>query len=134
MSLKSISHLVVLILATSAAPSITFADSLTRSNCWAADYSDGSKRTLCFVSSRRVTMTNAGRTTDNKWSTCKWSGDYKKQGADVTVTFHQNSGKCTNGASSPEFTAVCQFSGENLSCKGSSIVDGKTYQFAGTFK
>jgi hypothetical protein len=118
-----------------AAPSgMTHADSLTRSSCWIALFGDSSKRTLCFVASGRVTMTNSNRLSGGTgWSTCDFSGDYVQGAATVTITFAANSGTCTNGASSPEFTAVCEFSGDNLPCRGSSIVDGKTYEFNGTF-
>jgi len=122
---------IVVMLVSSAA----FADALTRSSCWVASFDNGSKRTLCFLSSGRTTMTNANQIAGGtQWSTCEFSGDYIRRGEDVTVTFPANSGRCTNGALSPSFTAVCTFAGDALPCKGSSIVDGKTYEFRGTFK
>jgi hypothetical protein len=126
--------LAVLALVIAAPSGEALAASLTRSKCWNVSFDNGSKRALCFFSASRVKMTNSNRTADGaSWSTCNFSGDYVERGASVTITFAPHSGKCTNGASSPEFTAVCDFSGDSLPCRGSSIVDGKTYEFNGTF-
>jgi hypothetical protein len=122
-------------LVVATAPSgIAFAASLTRSNCWTARYSDHSERSLCFFGAGRVTMTNTNREQGSQgWSMCQFSGDYTQDSTYVIVTFHPNSGKCTNGALSPEFTAVCEFSGQNLKCRGSTILEDKTSVFSGTF-
>jgi hypothetical protein len=134
MKRKIIAGFALLVLAAVVLPGIASAAPLTRSNCWVATFDNGSKRTVCFFASGRVTMTNASPTTNSKqWSECKFAGDYLERGAKVTITFAPRSGKCSNGASSPQFTAVCEFSGESLPCEGSSIVDGKTYPFVGTF-
>jgi hypothetical protein len=110
------------------------ADALTRSGCWVATYSDG-KSILCFRSSSRATMaktaTALGTTST---STCFFSGDYIKSEESVTVTFPDHSGKCTNNALSPEITVVCTFTGDKLTCKGSQVMLGKTYEFKGIFK
>jgi hypothetical protein len=127
----------LLVIAAAAAllPSKSMADALTRSNCWDYLSDKGDKRTLCFLNQPRVTMVNYNHTVDGKgWSTCNWSGNYSQSDTKITVTFPQNSGKCTNGASSPATTAVCDFSGESLACKGSTIIDGKTYGMDLVFK
>jgi hypothetical protein len=116
-------------------PSKSMADALTRSGCWVYLGDAGDKRTLCFFDRPRVAMTNYNYTTDHSsFSTCKWSGNYSQSGDKITITFPQNSGKCSNGASSPETTAVCDFSGDSLSCQGSTIIDGKTYKLDLVFK
>lgn len=116
-----------------ALPGLATADSLTRSGCWT--FEEASKRTLCFLASGRVKMTNRNRTSDDKgWSTCEWTGLYVQTDARVTVAFAAGSGKCTNGASSPQVAATCDFSGESLDCRGSSIVDGKLYELDLVFK
>jgi hypothetical protein len=109
------------------------ADTLTRSNCWLATFGDTDKRILCFLGFGKVTMTDAA-VDSTSWSTCNFSGNYKKDGDGVTVTFPANSGRCTNGASSPELTAVCTFTGNTLPCKGTSFAPGKTYEFEGIFR
>ncbi len=117
-----------------AGPSSTaLADSLTRSGCWLFNESP-TKVTLCFSGSSRVTMSKTTTTTDHSISTCQFSGSYIKRGDAVTVTFQPNSGKCTNGARSPAWFVVCDFSGESLPCRGSTIVDGKTYEVGLTFE
>ena len=131
---KILGGLAIWVLFVAAPASIAVADPLTRSECWVAKFDDNSKRTMCFVSSSRVTMTNFQHVVDStKWSTCEFSGDYIRHGADLTVTFAEHSGKCSNGALSPEFTAVCAIADDSIACKGSSIVAGKTYEFVGTF-
>ena len=117
-------------------PSRSMADALTRSRCWVYLGEAGDKRTLCFFDPPRVTMTNFNYiTTDHStYSTCKWSGNYSQSGDKITTTFPQNSGKCSNGASSPETMAVCNFSGDSLSCQGSTIIAGKTYELNLVFK
>jgi hypothetical protein len=112
---------------------VAAADVLTRTNCWLASFSDSNKRVLCFLGFGRVTMT-AAIVDSARWSTCNFSGTYKKDGDDVTVTFPANSGRCTGGGSSPELTAVCTFTGDMLPCKGTSSVAGKTSEFEATFK
>jgi hypothetical protein len=109
------------------------ADVLTRSNCWLASFGESDKRILCFLGFGRVTMTDAA-VDSTKWNTCNFSGTYKKDGDDVTVTFPANSGRCTDGALSREFIVTCTFTGDTLPCKGSSMVSGRTYEFEGTFK
>ncbi len=117
-----------------AAPSVTSAASLTRSSCWVASWSDGSKRTVCFLDSGRLTMTNEASTTDHKWSTCRFAGKYVRSGNAITIRVPKNSGKCTNGANSPNYNATCDFTGEELMCKGGSVVDGKKYNSSLTLK
>jgi hypothetical protein len=108
---------------------------LTRSNCWTSTIDSGAKRTLCFAGSDRVKMTNRNVTSDGKaWTSCEWSGQYVQTGATVTVAFAKGSGKCSNRAASPQWSATCKFSGNDLACEGSSIVDGKTYEINLTFK
>ena len=80
-------------------------------------------------------MTNRNRTSDDKgWSSCEWSGLYTQTAAKVTVAFAPGSGKCTNGAASPQWSATCDFSDEGLDCQGSAIVDGKVYEVNLLFK
>jgi hypothetical protein len=122
-------------LAVAAPSSTALADSLTRSTCWTFDFKErGSTRTLCFSGSRKVTMRNRNLTATKEWSRCEWTGEYSQDNGKVRATFVQGSGKCSNGAASPQFTAVCDFNGELLVCEGSSVVDGKTYDFSGTFE
>jgi len=131
---KILGSLAILVVFVAAPVSIASAASLTRAECWVAKFDDNRKRSMCFVSSNRVTMTNFQHVVDStSWSTCEFSGDYVRHGADLTVTFAEHSGKCSNGALSPEFTAVCTIADDSIACKGSSIVAGKTYEFVGTF-
>jgi hypothetical protein len=111
------------------------AESLTRSNCWTATYDNGARRTLCFAGSGRVKMTNYAQTSTNKgWSSCEWSGQYTQSDTKVTVAFAQGSGKCSNKAASPQWSVTCEFSGNDLDCQGSAIVDGKVYEVKALFK
>jgi hypothetical protein len=52
----------------------------------------------------------------------------------VTVAFAQGSGRCSNGAASPQWSVTCKFSGDDLDCEGSALVDGKLYDVNLTFK
>jgi hypothetical protein len=80
-------------------------------------------------------MNNRNRTSDDKgWSSCEWAGLYVQTDEKVTVAFAPGSGKCSNGAVSPQWAATCDFSGNDLACQGSSIVDGKIYPLNLTFK
>jgi hypothetical protein len=125
----------VLALAIAACPRSAVAESLTRSGCWTASLDTGARRMMCFVGSDRVKMNNRNRTSDNKgWSSCEWSGHYAETGTKVTVAFAPGSGKCSNGAASPQWSVTCDFSGDDLDCQGSSIVDGKIYEVSLTFK
>lgn len=111
------------------------AESLTRSRCWTSSIDTGAKRTLCFSGEPRVKMNNHNRTSDDKgWSSCEWAGLYVRSDARVTVAFAPRSGKCSNGAASPQWSASCDFSDDVLSCKGASIVDGKVYEVDLEFK
>lgn len=132
---RILGSLALLALAIAACPRSAVAESLTRSSCWTAALDTGSRRTLCFVGSGRVKMTNRNRTSDNKgWSSCEWTGLYVQTAAKVTVAFAPGSGKCSNGAASPQWAATCDFSGDDLDCQGSAIVDGKIYEVILTFK
>jgi hypothetical protein len=120
-------------------PSESMADALTRSGCWSFLGDKGDKRTLCFFAPPRVTMTNynftvSGGANGRGWSTCEWTGNYSQSGTTITLTFAQNSGTCSNGASSPQTTAVCDFSGESLECHGNTIIAGKAYAINLIFK
>jgi hypothetical protein len=127
--------LALLALAIAACPRSAVAESLTRSSCWTSHLDSGARRTMCFSGSPRVKMTNRNRTSDDKgWSSCEWSGLYALTDAKVTVAFAPGSGKCSNGAASPQWSAVCNFSGDDLDCEGSAIVDGKIYEINLTFK
>ncbi len=112
------------------------ADPLTRSSCWTFRNEDtGSWRTLCFSGARRATMRNRNRVINtNSWSSCEWTGEYLQKNEKVTVTFADGSGRCSNGAVSPQFSVVCSFDGESLDCQGSSVVNGKTLEVDLTFK
>ncbi|MBS0243900.1 MAG: hypothetical protein JSS20_17135 [Proteobacteria bacterium] len=111
------------------------ADPLTRDSCWVAKFEGGSKRTICFLGSHRAKMTNYNVTVNGKgWSTCAFSGHYSVEGTRVSLKFNPNSGKCSNGADSPDFIATCTFGGSNLECDGSSNVGGQEYPFRGTFE
>jgi hypothetical protein len=123
-------------LMVAALSSTALSDTLTRSACWTAKFETGSSRTLCFFGSRKVTMNNNNRTTDDKhWTQCAWTGKYSQSGGrKVRVTFEQGSGKCSNGAASPQWTVNCKFGGQRLECKGTSVVDRKTYDFDETFE
>ena len=125
MRYKFVAGLAFAILVT--APSLASAAPLTRSSCWVAKFSNGAKRTVCFLDSGRLTMTNESDTTDGKWSTCRFAGKYVRSGNAITIRVPKNSGKCTNGANSPNYNATCDFTGESLECEGGSIVDGKKY-------
>jgi hypothetical protein len=125
--------LALVTLATAALPRFAAAEELTRSACWT--FEEGSKRTLCFQGAGRVKMTNRNRTSDDKgWSTCEWTGLYLHEDTKVIVGFAPRSGKCSNGAASPQWSANCEFSGDDLDCRGSAIVDGKLYEVTLTFK
>jgi hypothetical protein len=125
----------LLALAIAACPRPAVAESLTRSGCWASALDSGARRTMCFVGSGRVKMTNRNRTSDDKgWSSCEWAGLYAQTDTKVTVAFAPGSGKCSNGAASPQWSATCDFSGDDLDCQGSAIVDGKIYEVILTFK
>lgn len=80
-------------------------------------------------------MTNRNVTSDHKqWTSCAWSGQYTQTDTKVTVAFAQGSGKCSNKAASPQWSVTCEFSGNDLDCQGSAIVDGKTYEVNLLFK
>jgi hypothetical protein len=114
-----------------AAPfSVAVADTLTRSGCWTAKVAEtGATRTLCFSGARRATMRNRNHIINsNAWSSCEATGDYLQRDDKVTVTFAQGSGRCSNGAAAPQWGAVCTFTGENLDCQGSAVVNGKTFE------
>ena len=116
-------------------PGSAAADPLNRANCWTSSIDTGATRTMCFVGNGRVKMNNHNRTSDNKgWSSCEWTGFFAQTDDRVTVAFAPSSGKCSNGAVSPQWAASCDFSGEDLSCRGSSIVDGRMYEVDLTFK
>jgi hypothetical protein len=124
-----------LALAIAALPTFASAEPLTRSSCWTSSLDTGARRTMCFVGSGRVNMNNRSQTSDHKgWSTCQWSGQYSQTGSKVTAAFAPASGKCSNGGASPQFSVTCEFSGNDLDCKGSAIVDGKVYDIDLTFK
>jgi hypothetical protein len=125
----------LLALAIAACPPSAVAESLTRSGCWSSALDTGARRTMCFVGSGRVKMTNRNRTSDDKgWSSCEWTGLYGQSDARVTIAFAPRSGKCSNGAASPQWSASCDFSDDVLACKGASIVDGKVYAVDLDFK
>jgi hypothetical protein len=127
--------LALLVVTIAAFPGLAAAESLTRFNCWNSTLDSGAKRTLCFVGSGRVKMTNSNRTSDGKsWASCESSGNYEQTDAKVTVAFAPGSGKCSNRAASPQWAAVCNFSDDGLDCDGSSIVNGKSYEIHLTFK
>jgi hypothetical protein len=111
------------------------AEPLMRSSCWTWSTQAGENRILCFVASGRVKMTNRSRTVDDKgWSTCEWSGQYKQTGHKVTAAFAPSSGKCSNGAASPQYAVTCDFPGDRLDCRSSSLVGGKLLEFDRTFR
>lgn len=111
------------------------AESLTRSSCWTWSEDAGGRRTLCFAGSGRVKMTNRSRTVDEKgWSSCEWSGQYAHTGAKVTAAFAPGSGRCSNGAASPQYSLTCDFPGDRLDCRSSSLVGGKLLEFDRTFE
>jgi hypothetical protein len=125
----------ILALAMGAVPGSAAADELTRSDCWKATLDTGAWRRMCFVGSGRVKMNNRNQTSDGKaWSTCEWTGFYATTETRVTVAFAPSSGKCSNGASSPQWSAVCTFSGDDLDCQGAAIVDNRIYEVTLTFK
>ena len=122
-------------LAMAALPGSATADPLTRSGCWKATLDTGAWRRMCFVGSGRVNMNNRNQTSDGKgWSTCEWKGMYVTTDNRVTTAFAPGSGSCSNGAKSPQWSATCSFSGDDLDCQGSAIVDGKIYEVTLTFK
>jgi hypothetical protein len=132
---RILGSLAVVALTIAACPRSVMAESLTRSSCWTSSLDSGARRTMCFVGSGRVKMTNRNRTSDDKgWSSCEWAGLYATTDAKVTVAFAPGSGKCSNGAVSPQWAATCNFSGDDLDCQGSAIVDGKIYEIELTFK
>jgi hypothetical protein len=119
----------VLAMAAVATSGVAVAAPLTRSSCWTSRTDTGSTRTMCFSGAPRATMHNRNQVgNSNEWSTCKWTGTYFRKGDKVTVSFAQGSGRCSNGAASPQYSVVCDFTGENLDCDGSSIVNGRTYE------
>jgi hypothetical protein len=127
--------LAVVALGIAALPQFAAADSLTRSGCWTATLDTGAWRKMCFVGSGRVKMNNRNQTSDGKaWSTCEWTGLYAATESKITVAFAPGSGKCSNGASSPQWSATCNFSGDDLQCEGGALVDGKIYEVNLTFK
>jgi hypothetical protein len=127
--------LALVALAIAACPPSAVAESLTRSSCWTSTLDTGAARTMCFAGSGRVKMNNRNRTSDNKgWSTCEWSGLYAQTDARVTAAFAPGSGKCSNGAASPQWAVTCDFSGNDLDCRGSALVDGKIYEVDLLFK
>jgi hypothetical protein len=127
--------LALVALTIAACPPSAVAESLTRSGCWTTSLDTGATRTMCFAGSGRVKMNNRNRTSDNKgWSTCEWAGLYAQTDAKVTAAFAPGSGKCSNGAASPQWAVTCDFSGDDLDCQGSSIVDGKIYEVNLLFK
>ena len=65
---------------------------------------------------------------------CDSTGNYAREGKQVKVTFAQGSGQCNNRARSPQWSVVCGLDEEKLECEGSSIVDGKSYNFTGVFE
>jgi hypothetical protein len=118
-------------------PSESMADELRRSSCWTYRNEErGSHRTLCFFDPPRVTMKNFNyiSTDQSTFSTCNWTGSYSRHGVEISVKFRKGSGKCSNDADSPETAAECQFSGVDLACKGTAIVDGKAYDLDLVFK
>lgn len=125
----------ILALAFAIFPRSAAADALTRSNCWTWTENAGGRRTLCFAAAGRVKMSNRSGTVDNKgWTTCEWSGQYAQTGAKVTVAFAPGSGKCSNGADSPQYSLTCNFPGDRLDCRSSSLVEGKLLEFDRTFQ
>jgi hypothetical protein len=126
--------LALVALAVAALPESAAADPLTRSGCWTSHIDTGARRTMCFVGSGRVKMNNRNQTSDGKaWTTCEWSGLYAQTDNKVTVAFAPGSGKCSNGPPSPQWAATCNFSGDDLECEGSALVDGKIYEVNLTF-
>src|SRR5690242_15610568 len=116
-------------------PGLAAADELTRSDCWSSKIDTGATRTMCFVGNGKMNMHNYNQTSDGKgWSRCEWTGMYATTDNKVTVAFAPGSGKCSNGAKSPQWAATCNFSGDDLDCEGSSIVDGKLYEVNLTFR
>ncbi len=108
---------------------------LTKSSCWTSKLDSGARRTMCFAAAGKVKMNNRNVTTDQKgWSSCEWEGLYAQTDAKVTVAFAPGSGKCSNGAKSPQWAATCDKSDDALECQGSSIVDGRLYELNLTFK
>jgi hypothetical protein len=114
---------------------VAIADPITRSSCWTANFDTGSTRTICFSGAHRATMHNRNTPVNSKiWTTCESTGEYSQSDNKVTVSFAQGSGRCSNGAASPQYSTVCDFTGERLDCVGSSVVDGKRYENGGIFK
>jgi hypothetical protein len=132
---RVLGSLALVALAIAACPPPAAAESLTRSGCWSSALDTGARRTMCFVGSGRGKMNNRNRTSDDKgWSSCEWAGQYAQTGTRVTVAFAPGSGKCSNGATSPQWSVSCEFSGDDLDCQGSAIVDGKIYEVNLLFK
>lgn len=135
--MRSLPIITILALAFAIFPRSAAADSLTRSSCWTwtEGSGDNGRRTLCFAGSGRVKMTNRSRTVDDKaWTTCEWSGQYAQTGAKVTAAFAPGSGKCSNGAASPQYSLTCDFPGDRLDCRSNSLVEGKLLEFDRTFE
>ena len=127
--------LALLALLIASIPGSAAAETLTRSSCWTATLDTGARRTMCFVGSGRIKMNNRNRTSDDKaWSTCEWSGYYVQTDARVTVAFAPGSENAATIVASPQWAATCTFSGEDLDCQGSAIVDGKLYEVNLLFK
>jgi len=125
-----------------------YADELTRPSCWTVLYKDypGSKRVICFRASFHMTMTNTACVSKgsracsdegvdaSNTSTCAFSGSYAQNGTKVTITVPEGSGKCSNGASSPRYSAECEFSGEALTCDGVTTYGGQESHLSFTAK
>jgi hypothetical protein len=80
-------------------------------------------------------MTNRSGTISNEgWTTCEWSGQYLQTDARVTAAFAPGSGKCSNGAASPQYSLTCDFPGNRLDCRSTSIVGDKLLEFDRTFE
>ncbi len=130
--------LALVVLAAAAPTDLALAASLTRSSCWTATFEDG-KSTACFFASGRITMTNyytnVRGSNPTRWATCDSVGRYVQSGDHIAITIPANSGKCSNGAQSPNFTASCEITGDSIPCdSGYSIVSGNRYEFRGEFE
>lgn len=111
------------------------ADPLTRLSCWTWSEEDVS-RTVCFVAPGRATMTNRSGTVNNKnqITSCNWSGRYTQSGTRVTVAFAAGSGRCSNDVPAPQYSLTCNFPGDYLDCKSSSLVNGQLLAFDRIFR
>jgi hypothetical protein len=111
------------------------ADPLMRSNCWTWNDGVDGFRTLCFAGSGRVEMRNRSQKLDKTGlTTCQWSGKYAQTGTKVTAAFAPGSGKCSNDVPSPQYSVTCNFPGDRLDCRSSSLVGGQLLEFDRTFK